>query len=320
MIDGRDTYTGGHSERVAIYSRDIACAMGFDKKECDLIYEAGILHDIGKIITPDTILLKPGKLSSEEYDLIKEHVSASFLILSDVPMYKELADIVYSHHEHYNGSGYPRALSGEEIPFFSRIMTVADSFDAMTTSRVYKPRKRKSEAIEELKKLKHIFYDPNIVDVAVNVFKSVQIDNNVTQEAETYLDDARFAYFYKDSLTHLYNHDYFDFILNKSKNENLFICMHVLYIRNFTAYNKKNGWDLGDVFLKEFADYLKSEFKEFKIIRIFGDDFVLLKHEHQDIDIDKINAIELLKKNNLHCEHKHFNLKNTNIESYKDLE
>lgn len=320
MIEGRDAYTGGHSERVAVYSKNIACAMGFDKKECDFIYEAGILHDIGKIITPDAILLKPGNLSDEEYVLIKEHVSASFLILSDVPMYKELSEIVYSHHEYYDGSGYPRALKGEEIPLFSRIMTIADSFDAMTTSRVYKHRKSKDKAIEELKTLRGKFYDPNIVDIAVNVLSLVEIDNSVTQEAETYLDDARFAYFYKDALTHLYNQDYFDFILNKSKNENLFLCLHVLYIRNFTAYNKKNGWDLGDALLKNFAAYLKSEFKEFRIFRIFGDDFVLLKYEHQDIDIDKINAIELFKNSNLYCEHKHFNLKKIDIDSYKDLE
>lgn len=320
MIEGRDTYTGGHSERVATYSRDIACAMGFGQKECDLIYEAGILHDIGKIITPDAILLKPGKLTNEEYDLIKEHVSASFLILSDIPMYKELADVVYSHHEYYDGSGYPRGLKGEEIPLFARIMTIADSFDAMTTSRVYKPRKSKNEAIIELQELKGIFYDSNIVDVAVDILKSVQINENISQEAQTYLDDARFAYFYKDSLTHLYNHDYFDFVINKSKEENLFICLHILYIRNFSAYNKKNGWDAGDVFLREFANYLKYEYVDFKIFRIFGDDFVLLKHDHQDLDIDKINSLDILKNNDLYCDYKHVNLKTLDINSYKDLE
>lgn len=320
MIEGRDTYTGGHGERVAIYSRDIARAMGFGQKECDLIYEAGILHDIGKIITPDAILLKPVKLTDEEYALIKKHVSTSFSILSDIPMYKELADIVYAHHEYYDGSGYPRGLKGEEIPLFSRIMTIADSFDAMTTSRVYKPKKSKYEAIEELKRFKAKYYDPKIVNIAVNVLATFDIDESIKQEAETLIDDARFAYFYKDSLTHLYNHYYFDFIINKSKNENLFVCLHILYIRNFTAYNKKNGWDAGDVFLKKFAAYLRAEYKNFKIFRIFGDDFVLLKHEHEDIDIDKINANELFKNSTLRCEHKHFNLKSINIQSYKDLE
>ena len=320
MIEGRDTYTGGHSERVAAYSKAIALAMGFSKEDSELIYEAGILHDIGKIITPDAILLKPGKLSKDEYELIKEHVSASFLILSDVPMYKELANIVYSHHEYYDGSGYPRGLKGDEIPLCSRIMTVADSFDAMTTSRVYKARKSKKEAIEELKKLKNSFYDPAVVDIAVNVLETVKIDKSVNQEAETLLDDARFAYFYRDTLTHLYNHDYFDFILNKSKEENLFMCLHMLYIRNFSAYNKKNGWDLGDAVLKEFSQYLKTEFSDFKIFRIFGDDFLLLRHNHVDIDMEKINSIEIFKNSDLHCDYKHIDLQKITIESYKDLE
>ena len=320
MIEGRDTYTGGHSERVAVYSRDIAKAMGFGEKECDLIYEAGILHDIGKLITPDAILLKPGKLSEDEYELIKEHVSASFLILSDVPMYQELANIVYAHHEKYDGSGYPRGLKGGEIPIFSRIMTVADSFDAMTTSRVYKARKSKKEAIAELLRLKNKLYDPEVVDIALNVLEAVHVDKTATQEAETLLDDARFAYFYKDSLTHLYNHDYFDYILNKSKEENLSLCMYILYLRNFTSYNKRNGWDSGDLLLKEFAAYLKSRYKDFKIFRIFGDDFLLLEHKHHDVDIDTINAIDILKKNELRCDYKHFDIKAETIDSYKDLE
>lgn len=320
MVEGRDAYTAGHSERVALYSKSIAKAMGFEEKECDLIYQAGILHDIGKIITPDTILLKPGKLTNEEYLLIKEHVTTSYLILSNVPMYKELANIVYCHHERYDGSGYPRALKGEEILLFGRIMSVADSFDAMTTSRIYKGRKTVDEAVKELQKLSGIYYDPKVVEIAVNILSSLHVDQTVHQDPNTYLDDARFAYFYKDTLTHLYNHNYLDFVLIKNKHENKLICLHVIYIRRFTTYNKKHGWYLGDKLLNEFAIYLKDEFYDSQIFRIFGDDFAILKHNHQDIDIDKINAINMLKNNNLYCEHKHLDLKDKYIESYKDLE
>ncbi len=140
MIEDRDTYTGGHSERVATYSRDIAKEMGMTEEECQLIYQAGILHDVGKIITPDSILLKPGKLTEQEYSLIKDHVVAGYKILSQVPMYHELAKIVHAHHEHYDGSGYPKGIKGEEIPIGARIMTIADTFDAMTTSRIYKQK------------------------------------------------------------------------------------------------------------------------------------------------------------------------------------
>lgn len=153
MIEDRDTYTGGHSQRVANYCRMIAEEMDYSSKECDLIYRAGILHDIGKITTPDTILLKPGKLSELEFKLIQEHVNESYKILIKIPMYKDLAEIIICHHERYDGQGYPNGIKSDEIPFLSHIMIVADAFDAMTTTRIYKGRKDTFSAIEELKAL-----------------------------------------------------------------------------------------------------------------------------------------------------------------------
>lgn len=320
MIEARDTYTGGHSERVAQYSKDIAKAMGLSKEECDLIYESGILHDIGKIITPDAILLKPNRLTDDEYSLIKEHVTTGYKILVEIPMYKKLADIVYAHHEHYDGSGYPRALHGDEIPLAARIMAVADAFDAMTTSRIYKARKTITEAIEDLEKFSAIWYDPIVIKSALNVLKSVNLNKDVHQEPMSHIDDERFAYFFKDPLTHTYNHFYLDYILQHNKDLKKILCLNTLYIKNFSAYNKKYGWGKGDKILQNFSDYLKSEFPDLKIFRIFGDDFVLLCKKHFEIDIDKINALSLFKANNLHCEHKHFNLQKSNINSYKDLQ
>jgi putative nucleotidyltransferase with HDIG domain len=320
MIEGRDTYTGGHSERVALYSKKIAEAMGCVSEECDLIYQAGILHDVGKIITPDAILLKPGKLSAEEYSLIKNHVTAGYEILSEVPMYSNFVDIIYAHHEHYDGSGYPRFLSGDEIPMPARIMAVADAFDAMTTSRIYKTKKTVAEAIAELQELSGIWYDPVVIESALDVLQSVNIDEHVNQEPGSKIDDERFAYFYKDSLTHLYNHQYLDFILKKSKDEKQTICLNLINIKNFTSYNQQFGWSEGDVLLSDFSAYLESEFPDFQIFRVFGDDFALLKDTHHEFDIDKINAMPLLKNNNLYCEHKHLDLPKTNINSYTDLQ
>jgi putative nucleotidyltransferase with HDIG domain len=320
MMESRDTYTGGHSERVAQYSKDIADAMGIEKEQCDLIYQAGILHDIGKIITPDSILLKPGKLTEDEYSLIKDHVTAGYEILSEVPMYKELADIVHAHHEHYDGSGYPRSLKGKKIPLLARIMTVADTFDAMTTSRVYKGRKSKVEAIQEMLTLSGSWYDPDIIKIATETLNKVDIIDDTKQEPHSIIDDERFAYFYKDPLTHGYNHLYLDFILRKHKDEKNFLCFNIIYVRNFTSYNKKHGWSEGDLFLSNFATYLQSEFPDSQLFRMFGDNFLLLKNIHQDVDIDKINKSELLKTNNLRCELKHFDLQDGNINSYMDLQ
>ena len=320
MIEDRDTYTGGHSERVATYSRDIAKEMGMTEEECQLIYQAGILHDIGKIITPDSILLKPGKLTEQEYSLIKDHVAAGYKILSQVPMYHELAKIVHAHHEHYDGSGYPKGIKGEEIPIGARIMTIADTFDAMTTSRIYKTKKTAANAIKELNELSGTWYDPQIIISAIKVLEHVNLDEVVKQEPHSYIDEERFAYFYKDTLTSAYNQYYLDFILQKNADEKSFSCLNILYLRNFTSYNHQYGWNTGDKFLHDFAAYLQQEFSDFRIFRIFGDDFVLLHQTHQVIDIEKINALELFNESGMHCELKHYDLSKDNIAYYKELQ
>ncbi len=148
MIESRDTYTAGHSQRVASYCRIIAKEMSLSEEECNLIYRAGILHDIGKINTPDSILLKPGRLTKLEFNIIREHVSESYNILLGIPMYSDMADIIICHHERYDGNGYPNKLKGEEISILAHIMIVADAFDAMTTSRIYKDSKDTFNAIK----------------------------------------------------------------------------------------------------------------------------------------------------------------------------
>ncbi|MFT5662402.1 MAG: putative nucleotidyltransferase with HDIG domain [Sulfurimonas sp.] len=317
MMELRDTYTSGHGERVAKYSKEIAKKIGCSEEECNLIYQAGILHDIGKIITPDSILLKPGKLTEAEYSLIKEHVTVGYEILHEVPMYKHLADIVYSHHEDYDGGGYPRSLKGNEIPLFSRILAIADTFDAITTSRIYKNKKNISQAIKELKELAGTRYDPSLIDSAIHVFQAVDLNESVSQNPKSHIDDERFAYFFKDPLTKVYNNDYLDFILSKNIGAKNFECCNIIYLQNFTAYNRKHGWNRGDIFLKDFADYLQSEFSDSHIFRIFGDDFFLLNNTHQDLNLDKINASYLLKTSKLQCTHKHFDLREVSFDSYQ---
>ena len=319
MIEGRDTYTGGHSERVATYSRDIAREMGMTEEECQVIYQAGILHDVGKIITPDSILLKPGKLTEQEYSLIKDHVNAGYKILSQVPMYYELAKIVHAHHEHYDGSGYPKGIKGEEIPLGARIMTIADTFDAMTTSRIYKAKKSAADSIKELNGLGGTWYDPQILKSAIKVLKQVNLDEIIKQEPHSYIDEERFAYFYKDALTGAYNQYYLDFILQKNAEEKKILCLNILYLRNFTHYNHQYGWSAGDKFLHDFAAYLQQEFSDFRIFRIFGDDFVLLHQTHQVLDMEKINTFELFKESQIYCESKHYDLSEDNANYYKEL-
>lgn len=320
MTEARDSYTGGHSERVAIYSRDIAKAMNLSEKECNIIYEAGILHDIGKIITPDAILLKPGRLTRDEYILIQDHVTAGYNILSEIPMYHDLAYIVHAHHERMDGSGYPRGIKADEIPLLSKIMMVADAFDAMTTNRIYKPRKSLQEALDELEKYSGVWYDKDVVEAAIKVLKVVELDNSINQIPASHIDDERFAYFYKDSLTKIYNHNYFDFILQKNKEDKKALCLNIFYLKNFSLYNKKHGWGEGDVFLQKFSDYLKKTYPDAIFFRIFGDDFAMLSQEHLEVDINVVNSIELFRSNELYCEHRHYHINEVDINSYKDLQ
>ena len=167
MVDERDTYTGGHSQRVATYCRLIAQEMGYSDSECDMMYKAGILHDIGKISTPDSILLKPSKLTDLEYKLVVEHVTIGYNLLSNIPMYKDIAEIILCHHERHDGKGYPKGIQGDEIPVFGRIIKVADSFDAMTTSRIYKARVSLSQAMKELKDCSGTQFHPEVVESAI---------------------------------------------------------------------------------------------------------------------------------------------------------
>jgi len=308
MVEQRDTYTAGHSTRMAEYAKLIAQEMGYSQEECELLYRASILHDIGKIATPDNVLLKPGKLSKLEYKLIQEHVVASYDILAKIPMYKDLAKIIIAHHERYDGKGYPYGLKEDEIPPLAQIMIVADAFDAMTTNRIYKGRKNISEAIEELKECSASQFHPIVVEHAAKALRNVEIQDTVNQLPKTDLEKERFSYFYRDQGTNVYNSDYLKFILSQNKFDKEYICINTLYMHNFHQYNKQYGWDKGNELLSDFAEYLISHFESALIFKIYGNDFVILNQEHVDIDIKQFNELELLKENNITITNYHINL------------
>lgn len=137
-VEAKDIYTSGHSDRVARYARALGESLGLQAQELEILYTAGILHDIGKIGVPDSILNKPGRLTSEEYDVMKKHPRIGRDILSQVTSFREILPIVYHHHERIDGKGYPDGLTGNEIPFLARIVSVVDSYEAMTSDRAYR--------------------------------------------------------------------------------------------------------------------------------------------------------------------------------------
>lgn len=165
LLDMQDPLTSGHSRRVGTYSSLIAKELGLSEKDQSTIKLAGLLHDIGKIGVRKAPLYKPDRLSDEEMDEMKRHVILGYEIIVEVPQLTDIACLVLHHHERMDGSGYPHGLSGSEIPLGSRILCVADSFDAMVTSRLYKPTVSVPKALEELQKCSSTQFDPDVVRV-----------------------------------------------------------------------------------------------------------------------------------------------------------
>ena len=175
-VEARDKRTGRHSLRVAVYSMLIAAELGFDGEEIENMRQIGLLHDIGKIGVPDSILNKPAKLTEEEYNIMKTHVDMGGEILKDFTHIKNVADGARYHHERYDGTGYNCGLKGEEIPIQARIIGLADAFDAMTSNRVYRNAMPMDEVIEELKNGKGTQFDPALVDTLLELINSGRID------------------------------------------------------------------------------------------------------------------------------------------------
>ena len=170
-IETKDVYTRGHSERVTMFAELIAKALGFTEEEIDNLNLAGILHDIGKIGVDESILRKPSKLTDAEFIEIMKHPEYAANILEAIPQLRNIIPAVRHHHERFDGNGYPAKLKGEEIPYFSRILAIADTFDAMSSSRPYREALPFNVCIEELKRCSGTQFDPELAAVALKAFK-----------------------------------------------------------------------------------------------------------------------------------------------------
>ena len=171
-IEARDKYTSGHSIRVTHYSLKIAQALNMEAEDIENLQYAALLHDIGKINIKDEILLKPGNLTAEEREKIQEHPSLGATIMQPVKAFQRILPFLYCHHERFDGSGYSQKLKGADIPIESRIIAVADSFDAMTSDRPYRKALTTGDAISELRKNSGTQFDPLVVSVFVDIVKN----------------------------------------------------------------------------------------------------------------------------------------------------
>jgi len=189
-LDLKDAETEGHSKRVTAYTIAMARAMGLSADQIRVIARGAFLHDIGKMAIPDAILRKPGALDQEEIAIMREHCYRGYQILRRIPFLSEAAEIVYSHQEKYDGTGYPRGLKGDQIPLGARIFSVADTLDAMMSNRPYRAAQPFSAAREEIQRWSGRQFDPQVVATFL------QMPENIWDDLRKGIDEQihRFAY------------------------------------------------------------------------------------------------------------------------------
>jgi response regulator RpfG family c-di-GMP phosphodiesterase len=179
-LEAKDFYTRGHSQRVTLYSMAIAEELGMKGQELEDLYRASVLHDLGKIGVREAILNKPGKLSEEEFVEIVRHPETAVRILEPIPFFRPLLPAILHHHERFDGKGYPSHLAGASIPLASRIMTIADTFDAMTSTRAYRKALPIADAIAEIRRCSGTQFDPDIVPAFLACQSKIVIPGDVS--------------------------------------------------------------------------------------------------------------------------------------------
>lgn len=169
LIESADRYTFGHCMRVAAYALDVARTLGFDDSERATVYVGAYLHDIGKVLVPRRILTKPGELAADEVDVIRTHPERGLELLEATQLAWDVAPIIRWHHERHDGSGYPDHLSGPEVPLEAQIIGIVDAFDALTSTRSYRPAVAPSQAITVLEQERHSWH-PEVFKAFLSVF------------------------------------------------------------------------------------------------------------------------------------------------------
>jgi len=168
-VDAKDAYTCGHSERVALLAQYLATQAGLPDGQVERIYMAGLLHDVGKIGIPESVLQKTGRLTAEEFELMKRHCQIGAHILADVKQLEDIVPGVLHHHERYDGHGYPMGLAAHDIPVMGRIICLADCFDAMTSNRTYRRALPLQVALTEIRRCSGTQFDPALAEMLLEI-------------------------------------------------------------------------------------------------------------------------------------------------------
>lgn len=176
-VEAKDPYTAGHIWRVANYGQILAAALDYLPEKIESVILAGTLHDYGKVDVPIDILTKPGRLTDEEFKIIKRHPEDGYEILKTIPEFASVLNVVLMHHEAYDGGGYPLGLAGEEIPHDARLFAVVDAFDAMTSNRCYRPAMSGDNAVYEIWRNRGRQFDPQIASAFLRLYRDKLMDH-----------------------------------------------------------------------------------------------------------------------------------------------
>ncbi|MDE5993586.1 MAG: HD domain-containing protein [Oscillospiraceae bacterium] len=289
IIDAKDEYTKGHSYRVAEYSSALAQELGYSKERVSNVKYIGLLHDIGKIGIPDSILNKPGRLTDSEYALMRKHAEIGGNILSGNNMIDGLDEGAKFHHERYDGRGYPNGLKGEEIPEMARIIGIADAYDAMTSNRVYRKRLTNEKVISEIKKCSGTQFDPKLAEIFVKMIEAGKLDD-INPDDNTVSDSKGMAERSAELLQSVIGfkgksydneHDYLTGVLSRSAGEKLISeklaegdgGLFIVDITNLLGVNENYGIVAGDRFIKTASDLLSAR-EELIVVRYVGSGFL----------------------------------------------
>lgn len=301
IIDAKDEYTKGHSYRVAEYSSALAQELGYSKERVSNVKYIGLLHDIGKIGIPDSILNKPGKLTDNEYVLMRKHAEIGGNILIGNNMIEGLDEGAKYHHERYDGRGYPNGLKGEEIPEMARIIGIADAYDAMTSNRVYRKRLTNENVISEIKRCSGTQFDPKLAEIFIKIIESGRLDNispdHETDEnskgiAERSADLLQSVIGFKEKQPYDSEHDYLTGVLSRSAGEKLISerlsegdgGLFIINITNLVGVNENHGIVAGDRIIKATAECLSAR-DGLIVVRYDGSGFLCFAKGAAEMDV-----------------------------------
>ncbi len=322
-VDAKDDYTKGHSMRVAAYSELLAQRLGWSDEEIQNIYYVAMLHDVGKIGVPDAVLNKPFKLTDLEFRLIKGHTLVGAEILNDFKMFPNVSVGAKYHHERYDGKGYPEGLRGESIPLVARVIGLVDSYDAMTSNRVYRRRLNDDVVMQELERGKGTQWDPELVDIFVGLIKEGALEKMWMPEedmATPIFDSGKIlgaAMSGEDILESPV--DYLTGLLSRQKGEHDIKmglraqggCLILIDLDHFRKINDEHGHLMGDYALKVTADVLRDVCENEIICRTGGDEFLFYMAGVTDEEAITAKVEELLD---------HYHKKQEEVEALKDAE